>query len=303
MQLLYNGIDITEQVQVAEAVSVDSEGGQADMLKLTLENAAQWQKWSPKADDMIVLIDDGYTTGSMYIDTLVPDGDGFKIIACSLPSAARQVAWASYEQVTLGELIRQACAEAGTDFTAYGVSLSGSMRRVVRRNESLPAMLDRILTWEGGRLKCAGGLMCAISLKWAQEREAVRTLTADIESGGFTHHTRDWERVRSVRVESALGRGVVRYAHAGGKDLVYGDLPATDNAQAARWASGLAASHMRDAETIKWTIDYDGQLCAWSRVDITGAQVVEGEWIAREVEHDHIERKTKLTLARTVEVL
>ena len=303
MTLTYNGVDITASVEMAEAVSIDCEGGQADMLRLTLQNAGEWYAWGPKEDDEIELVDEGYTTGRMYLHTLLPDGDGFKLVACSLNSAAREPRWACYEQVTLSEMMRQAAAESGMDFMAYGVNLSERYTRLMRKDESLPAMLDRLLTLEGARLKCAGGRMTAISLAWAQARDPVRTFTATPESEAMQHIRGSAAPARSVRVRTATANGMVIYQAQTGHDIIRCDLPATDNAQAARWASGIAADETRDAEEIIWEIDYDGQLCAWARVDIDGLQSVAGEWIAREVEHDHIERKTTMRLCRCVEIL
>lgn len=78
----------TPKVEASEAVTKDCGGGVADMIELSLFNAADWLRWGPKADDRIEIVDAGYRSGAMYIDTLLPEGDQYKLRAYSMPLRA-----------------------------------------------------------------------------------------------------------------------------------------------------------------------------------------------------------------------
>lgn len=90
IQILYEGTDITEVTNITRCVCRDVSHGRADSLELQFDHAAIWHLWAPKEDDKIIVNSDGYTTGTMYLNAIMPEGDGFRILATALPSAARR---------------------------------------------------------------------------------------------------------------------------------------------------------------------------------------------------------------------
>ena len=88
MQLYWQGTDITESVNVTGCVIRDACGDRTDMLELKLDRAADWYRWAPEEDDEIILTDGVYTTGTMYLNAVIPEGDQYRVLATGTKRAA-----------------------------------------------------------------------------------------------------------------------------------------------------------------------------------------------------------------------
>ena len=88
MRLIYEGKDITQYADVRKCVHRDVSFGRSDSLELELEHAAIWHSWNPQQDDRLQVMHDGYDTGSLYLNTILPEKGRYRILATSLPSAA-----------------------------------------------------------------------------------------------------------------------------------------------------------------------------------------------------------------------
>ena len=69
MRLIYQGTDITDSVDIISAVHRDVSDRRCDGLELTLDHAAAWYGWGPQTDDTILLTENGYSTGTLYLET------------------------------------------------------------------------------------------------------------------------------------------------------------------------------------------------------------------------------------------
>lgn len=104
MRLIYQGTDITDSVDIVSAVHRDVSDGRCDCLELTLDHATAWYGWGPQTDDTIQLTENGYSTGTLYLNTIVPEEDSFRILATAGKSSTRRKAWASYADKTLEDI-------------------------------------------------------------------------------------------------------------------------------------------------------------------------------------------------------
>lgn len=299
MQLIYEGVDITDKVEMSGAVTTDNGGGTSDMIELSLYNAADWLRWGPATDDHIEIIDTGYRTGAMYIDTLLPDGDIYKLRAYSMPLRAREKRWSSYERVTLYELVSIVAAEMGMDVAFYGVNQDEQYPFLLRRNEAAPAFLQRILALEGATLKCCDGKLVAVDILWAQERAPVCELELAADMAGAKHNKTQGRGYSCCEVKSPFGSGTANdTASLGTGTLLITNEPTWNDVQAARWARGALLSENRGNEKLTWKLDFTPSMTGLVRVDISAPGEIGGAWILDQVKHDHIERKSDCTFLR-----
>lgn len=121
MQLKYNGKDITSNVQIAAAKCRDVSAGRSDSLEIVTENAAAWYAWQPQTDDRLEIIQDGYSTGEMYVAAVAPEGKRFRILATAAKSEARRKKSGSYAGITLERLMQllQRKAKWNTAFMVF----------------------------------------------------------------------------------------------------------------------------------------------------------------------------------------
>ena len=302
MQLFYEGVDITEKVEVSEAVTTDNAGGVADCIELTLTNAADWLRWEPQADDKVEIMDAGYKSGIMYIDALLPEDDVYKLKAFSMPRKARERRWGSFEGISIAELANILAAEIGMSAALYGVDESVRYPYVIRQDETVPGMLQRLLKLEGAMLKCFDQKLIVVDLLWAQEREPVRTLEMGTDMAGVKHNKTQGKGYSRCVVKSPYGEGfaIDRNSDASGT-LFIDKEPVFNSIQATRYARASIMNENRGNEQLQWSIDFDTSMTGLVRVDIEAPGELGGKWLVEQVKHDHITRKSDCVFLRCMD--
>lgn len=301
MEITYEGYDITEWAQVRKCCCRDTAGNRCDSLDIEFENVAGWNNLGPKEDDQIVVTHNGYSTGIMYVNTILPEDGSFRILATSLPCAARAKGYQSFTGKTIEEIIRACAVSSGMGFQIFGIDKDIVIPYIQREDEGCAAFLYRLMKLEGAALKCINGTYAAIGIEYAQELSANKTmeLTAD-QAGVF--YKRNGLSAKALTV-------ITPYAKASAKDLAApgghsiitrSDLPARNDIQAGRWAKNLLLDKNRLCESLTVTTTFNAGYTAMVRVDVEGRTDAAGEWVIQEAEHDFMELKTVITMHRCV---
>ena len=304
MQLYWQGTDITEHVNITGCVHRDVSGGRCDSLELTLDHASVWYRWGPQEDDEILVTHNGYSTGRLYLNAVIPLGDQYRVLATSTRRAAARKAWGSFSETTLKRIFDVCAAECQMEGKLYGIDGNLAYPYALRRREGAAAFLTRIGKWEGLCVKAYDGAFLGISVDFAQEIEPAISLEITSAQEGVTYRRRDNVKYTSLTVMTPYAQAVARDAGASGSNAeVFTHLPAMNNAQAGRWARGLLLMHNRRAEDLTIEQTLDTSLSALTRVDVTGGTDMTGEWIADEVEHDFVNARTTAKLLRVVRTI
>lgn len=303
MILYYEGVDITGSVNIRRCIHRDMSHGRADSLEIEMDHAAAWYRWGAKTDDTIRIIHNGYDTGKLYLNAVCPERDTFRIIATSLPSAARRKAWMSFERRTLESIVRNMAAECGLEAKLYGIDASFTYPFLLRRNEGCAAFLERLCTWEGATVKAFNGAFRAISVDYAQGLDARRRLMITSEQKGVVYTKRENIKYSGITVETPYAQATAFDAAAGGNNHpVLTQLPARDMAQAARFARGLLLMHNRKAEILSITSSFDAGMTSMIRVDVEGNTDANGQWLVDEVEHDLYNEQSTVRMLRVLTI-
>lgn len=302
MTVYYEGSDITDSVLIRSCAVRDTAAGRCDSLEIVFEDAAKWFRWGPKEDDRITVGHDGYTSGRMYVHTIIPEDGRFRIIASSLPSPARRKEYRSYTGKTLYEIMNSCALNTGMDKAAYGVETGYVIPYTEQDDESAAAFLHRLLMYEGSKLKCVQGRLAAIGILWAQKRDPARIMNITSSRTGIVYQNSGSRRLRSLMAATPYGTGIATDMGAAATcpSLTVCGLPARNTAQAGRWARGLLLKHNRETEKITVETVFDPVMTAMARVDIVGGTDMDGQWLVEEAEHDLIDKTTKTTMYRTV---
>lgn len=304
MQLFYEGVDITRAVDVTKCIHQDASGGRCDSLEIEFENAAVWYGWGPKQDDRIEVYRDGYSTGTLYLNTILPANGKYRILATSTPGTARRKAYAAYENMRIDEIMAACAAECGMGNALYGVDAGIVFPYAIRQNESAPAFLNRLLRLEGAVLKTLNGKFVAISVEYAQSLEAEQTIRVSSDQAQVRYIRRDNAKLSGITILTPYAQSAAEDAYAAyGQHEIYTEYPATDNAQAGRWARGLLLAHNRDQEELTIGSEFNPGFTAMTRIDIESAADFGGEWIIDQVEHDLLNGKSCAKLLRCVHTI
>ena len=299
MEIYYQGTDITDMVQVNACVVRDTAAGRCDSLELEFGNAAGWYSWGPEKDDKIIVAHNGYDSGVMYVNRILPEDGKYRIMAASLPCKARAKEYKSFIGRTIEEIMRSCAAASGMAFELYGVDGGTVIPYIERENEGCAAFLYKLLTLESAALKCVNGKYTAISFAYAQALNASLTVQLLAKQEG-TRYLRDGMMYKALTVKTPYAQAtaedqLVASSHA---SLTVGYLPAMDDIQAGRWARGKLLYLNRQCESVVMQNDFNPGLTALSRVDVTGDTDASGQWLVDEVEHDMKNLTTTATMRR-----
>lgn len=300
MTLYYNGVDITDAVEIVEATNTDACGGRCDCLDIAFAKPSHWYAWQPNTDDVIRLEHNGYDTGDMYVSAFFPEAGLFKITAFSIPQKARTRRWQAFRNMKLKDIVYACASECGMSYGLYGIDGNIRYPFILRRNEGAAAFLSRLCAYEGAVLKCVNGKIAVIGIEYAQKRDAIRGWELTSDTDGVTYTRRSDNRVRCMIVRSPDGdakaldvnaeKGIERIANA----------PASCAADAGRWARGLLLSNNRKAETLTVDSVLDTGITAMQRIDVDSSTDMSGSWTVDEVTHDFMGGTTSVTLCRSV---
>lgn len=303
MNLIYEGTDITPFVNITRCVHRDVSGGRADSLELEMDHAETWYRWKPQTDDTIRLRHGGYDTGTLYLNSILPQRDKYIILATSLPAAARRKAWGSYRAETLKNIFEKCAAECGMEASLYGLDGGLFYPFVLRQNEGNAAFLNRLGEWEGATVKAFNGVFRAIGVDYAQRLKAAHNITITTHQDGVGYIRRENTKYSGLTICTPYAQASaydVHTAYYHQKLLTH--LPARDNTQAGRWARGLLMMNNRKAEELTISGSFNAGMSAMMRVDVDGNTDANGEWIVDESTHDFVNERTRVKMLRVVDL-
>lgn len=304
MQLYYEGVEISGQADIVSCVHRETSGGRCDTLEMELDHADAWFRWNPQVDDKIIAAMNGYQTGILYLNTVYPQNGMYRIIATSVPSAARRKANASYSNLTLTDLIESCAAECGMESGLY--EMDGDIRYsyLLRSDASAAAFMNHLAEREGAAFKTAGGRFAMIGTRNMQATDAGQVIQIGTNQQGVTYIKREdkkWSALRILTPEFECMAQDAGAAH--GNYITMTNIPATNEVEAGRWARGLLLTHNRKAEKLTVSSEFNAGFSAMARIDIASETEMSGAWIVDEVEHDMVAAKSVATMVRCVETV
>lgn len=304
MQIIYEDSDITGYVVPTTCIHKDVSHGRADTLEISFARPSSWHRWGPETDDRIRVIEKGYDTGDLYLNTIIPEGNSFRMLATSLPTKANRKAWDTYRDFSLENLMHRLSSECGMKWQLYGIEGGFRYPYMTREDEGCAAFLNRIASWEGLALKAMGGSFRGISIPWAQSREAIQRFTITPDQTGVKYTRKQNEKRASLTIRTPWAEATAKdSAAAGGWQQIRADMPAMDEITAGRWARGLLLHMNRMAETLTMETSFNPNMTAMVRVGIDGNTEAAGEWIVDEAEHDIKNGKSTFKMLRVIDTI
>ncbi len=298
--LIYEDADITDYVEIVGCVIRDVSGGEVDCVDLKVDHAERWLRWGPKKNDRIQVKRGGYSTTTLYLNTITLEDGTYRIYATGSKSLPMMTRWQVFEGKTLQSIMNVCAGEMNMEAKLYGISGAIRYDYLMRRNQTPTAFLEALAHNEGAVLKTLNGALVAIGVEYAQALPAMHMIELDIDQRDCTYIDRRDKALSSLRIDTPFGSGLARAKGADGLNRVVTDIPVDGDAQAYRWAKGMLLAHNRKCEILRMESAFNSGYTAMARVDVESEAPADGQWIIDSVEHDLVENLSRTTMYRCI---
>ncbi len=304
MDLFYEGVNITGDVGIVECFYNDRCGDRCDSVELVLENPTAWFGWEPAQDDRIIVETDTISTGTMYLNSILPQDGKYRLVATSVPCATRRTAYQTYENMKLESIMASCAAECGMTNALYGVDGDISYLYLLRQMQSGAAFMCRQLELEGAVFKTFNNRFIGIGIDYAQQQEPALSINVMENQPGLRYQHRENTKLAGITVKTPWAECTAEDSAVKTNNYhVITTLPAIDTAQAARWARGLLMKHNRQAEALFLDMELLPAMTAMVRVDINANSSLAGEWLVEAARHDMKRHKSNVKLLRRIDTI
>lgn len=152
-QIIYNGVDITQDITVTSCIITDSNGGKQDYCKIAFANGGKlWQEWKPKYNDEVEVIHKHTNSGVMYVNGIESDNKNYALVLLSTPTTTKKKKTRVWRKVKLSEIINDVSKNTGFKVQFYGFN-DYAYNSVSQINKTDIAFMCDMCMREGYRVK------------------------------------------------------------------------------------------------------------------------------------------------------
>lgn len=274
MQVIYNGIDIVNDVDIRAADLTMNSGKVFDSLTIQFNDTDNdWSMWKPKINDTIVIKESNVSSGVMYIDTIDQSESTVVIKALPVKKSAKEKHTKSWENVTLFELLNECATIHGLSLKTYDIE-NYRYSRVNQVNESDFAFLDHRCVLEGYTMKVHDNALVVYDEKVIEKQEGI-LLSKDELISNFTYRT-------NAKYKGILFRyGDIEYTFNApgdveGSMLIVNDIRVDSIAEAQRFSKDLLINANKYHETLGFETKLRYDMAAGSNINFNGAGLIDG---------------------------
>lgn len=288
MELLYNGVDIYEQTRIRKALLEQYLSGHVDTIKVTFDNTDnKWTEWKPKPGDTIGVNEKYAQSGTMYVQSIVPENDDITIIAAPLKQI-QDGKDRNWKNISFFQLIKYMATEIGLTPEFHGVT-DQQYGQVAQMGESNLTFLNNLCEIEGCGFMIGSGILRVISYDYLKDMEVTPYL---FESTNKRITDQDYYTGCEVSDGEITGKagtstGEVLYFRT--------DMPINSIGTANRFATNMlhVANLKRKAGSIMVDKLYT-ELMAGSKIQISCGYWTEKDALITRVRYDLFNEKTKI---------
>ena len=300
-KVLYNGKDITADVEIGVLDVSDSCGDQVDAIDAVFaDSRGQWSDWQPQKGDTLDVEQDGYRAGLMWIDRIRQQDGQMALGAISLPPDGRTPRTKVWENVTLLTLTAEKAALYGLTPEFYGVP-SYPYARVDQIGRKDFGFLQERARLEGCTMKLCDGRLVIYLDSYMESLPAARRIDASEfygppnfdDSAGQTYSscTVSWGEISASYTDTLCL----------GPQKVISNIPVGSIGEAQRFARCLLRDANKRETRGEISVLLDTTIAGGNVVEVTGMGRSDGRYLVELARHSFAEQVTTLRLRRCFE--
>lgn len=300
MQLIYEGKDITQAVEINKADITDTAGGIADSLEIYANDTkGLWSSWKPQKNDTIQLNQNGFSSGLMFIDELEQQRGFYIIRALSLPQKAKTHNTKCWEDVRFLEFAGEIANKYGFELQTYGIENYLYSRLDQNEQADFEFLAFRCML-EGYMLKISDKKVIIYDERYMESQPAAKTIYLSDFDGTYKFKSKSTGIYGSCELsKNSLKSTYLTSAY--GPILRIKDIDTTNQAEADRYTKNILRSYNKQETTGKITIKLDTGITAGNNIQIADVGMADGKYFVEQAVHSLVIKKTALRLRRVLE--
>lgn len=302
MYLIYEGVDISKDVEVHKADLIDNAGSELDSLELWFDDPKKlWSKWEPEKNHKVQVIQDGFKSGLMYIDELEQQRGMFIIRALPIPQEAKNQHTQGWEAVRFLEFATQLAYRYGFKLKTYHIENFLYDRVDQYEQADFNFLLWRCLL-EGYLLKIASNTVNIYSESYMEGLTSVKTIDINKFDGQYKFLSKATNIFNSCKINNNGITSEFKPVNASsGSILKHNDIYIGSQAEGDRYSKNLLRLKNKYENTGKFTVKLDTTLAATSNINIKGVGLADGKYFCEQVVHRFIDEKTTIRCRKPLE--
>lgn len=300
VQLIYQGKDITNDVDVKKADIIDNAGGIADSLVILFDDPkGVWSQWQPRKDDRVELCQDGLCSGLTYVDELEQTRGIFILQSLSIPQEAKTAHTKSWEKICFIELARGIAGKYGFQLKTYGIE-----NYYYDRVDQFEQADFEFLAWrcllEGYMLKVNGQSVIIYAEQYMEKQSPVRAIYQGQFDGEYSFKSRSTEIFNACKITYG-GINAEFLSDTNGPILSINNLYIANQSEADRYTKNLLRAKNKNENSGYCTIALDTGITAGNMVEIADVGFGDGTYFVSSAVHKLVDKKTFLRLRKPLE--
>lgn len=301
MQLIYDGKDITDAVEIQVADIMDNAGGIADSVEIHFDDPkGVWSQWEPKKNDKIQLNNDSNNSGIMHVDELEQQRGIFVVKALSIPQEAKTTHTKGWEEVRFLEIANEIASKYGFKLETYGIQ-NHLYNRVDQYEQADFVFLAHRCALEGYMLKITDGKVVIYDEKYMESLTPVRTINADEFDGNYSFKSISTGIYGSCKITHGNIYYTFKPSNVYGPQLNVPDVYISSQGEAERYSKGLLRFRNKYENVGYIKVELDPTIAAGNTIQIQGVGLSDGKYFCNQVTHKLVDNKTVLRLRKPLE--
>lgn len=178
-KVIYNGVDITDNITVSSCIMTDSNGGKQDYAKISFANGGKvWQEWKPQYNDEVRIIHGYSNSGIMYINGIESNENAYTLILLPTPTTSKKKKSCIWRKVKLSEIISDVANSLGFKIKFYGFK-DYTYSTKTQINKTDLAFMCEACAYEGFNVKIFDKTIIIYDEKTLNLADASGTITPD----------------------------------------------------------------------------------------------------------------------------
>jgi len=307
LNIIYNGIDITNSVEPLKINLIDNSACMPDSIECVFSDTDwQWSEWKPVKNDTLEVKQGGYSTGLMFVDELGQSAGKFQLKALSIPQPSKTARSQSWENVRLLEFINEIAGRYGFKVQTYGIE-NYLYQRVDQIEQADFSFLAYRCMLEGYALKI-NNKSIVIYNEHAEEQKPVDSKNSIIYQSDIFQNLKFKNKSTDIfqkcliksNNSNAFIKGEFEDKNIYGPTLI-NQIFCSDQAEANRFAKGYLRRANKEMITGAFPIKLNTNYAAGTNVEVEKVGMFDGKYFIDKLLHDFINDRTNLCLRRPLE--